>query len=64
MALGSVWLRSWCDSVSAGNTKDSTIWKMSSMVKRKQDHKWTVLSSLLESFHMHFHSPSQGIAMT
>lgn len=38
MALGSVWLMSRCDPVSTGNT-DSTIWKMSRVVQRKQDHK-------------------------
>lgn len=66
MALGSVWLMSRCDPVSAGNTKDSTIWKMSRMVKRKQDHKWTIaLLSLLEPLQdMNVHSPSEGISVT
>lgn len=66
MALGSVWLMSRCDPVSAGNTKDSTLWKMSRMVKRKQDHKRTIsLLSLLDSLQdMDVHSPSEGISMT
>lgn len=66
MALGSVWLMSRCDPVSTGNTKDSTIWKMSRMVKRKQDHTWTVsLLSLLELLQdMNVHSPLEGITVT
>lgn len=46
MVLGSVWLMSRCDLMSAGNIKDSTPWKMSRMVirfEREQGHKWKVL---------------------